>query len=145
MTSKLSRPFRPIDLAGDALEVFELYALGSELQGTEEYGSTGVAAVTLARDAHVTIVLVALRAGASMREHRAPSAGTALLLSGRGEFVAGADGKRAALAPGSLVAFSADLPHAVEAAEESLLLVTIGGRERPPGAERNTERRETKR
>lgn len=74
---------------------------------------------------------MALRAGSVMREHRAPSAGTALFLSGRGHFVSGRGGERSPLGPGALAAFSADLPHAVEAEEDALYLVTIGGRARP--------------
>ena len=131
MISKaVSRPFRPIELASNALQVFQLHQMGQDLRDEEEYRTSGVSAVTLARDEHLTMVLIALRKGAVMREHRAPSAGTAIFLSGRGVFVSGSKEDRAPLEPGSLAAFSADLPHAVEAVEDSLYLVTIGGRKR---------------
>lgn len=80
--------------------------------------------MTLTRDEHVTSVLVALRKGAVMREHRAPSAATVVLISGRASFAA-AGGESTLLEPGSLAAFSADVPHAVEAIEDAVYLVTV--------------------
>jgi quercetin dioxygenase-like cupin family protein len=130
MQTHLARPFRPIELGKEKLAFFQLASLAGDLRSGDEYARSGVAAVTLTRDGPVTLVLVALRRGALMREHRAPSAGTMLLLSGRASFVAG-DGSRTDLEPGSLAAFSADLVHAVEALEDSAYLVIIGGRERP--------------
>jgi quercetin dioxygenase-like cupin family protein len=65
-----------------------------------------------------------------MREHRAPSAATVVLISGRVKFVAG-DGATTDLEPGSLAAFSAEVLHAVEALEDAVYLVMIGGRSRP--------------
>jgi quercetin dioxygenase-like cupin family protein len=131
MIRRLSRPFRPIELGANTLEFFQLRELGEALTGEDEYRTSGIAAVTLARDEDVTMLLVALRAGSVMREHRAPSAGAAVFVSGRGVFVSGDGGDRASLEPGSLAAFSADLAHAVEALEDSLYLVIIGGRKRP--------------
>ena len=130
MASLLSRPFRPIELETATLARFTLPALAEDLKREGEYARSGISAVTLARDEHVTLVLVALRKGALMREHRAPSAATLVLLSGRADFVAG-DGARTGLEPGSLMAFSADVPHAVEAAEDTVCLLIIGGRARP--------------
>jgi quercetin dioxygenase-like cupin family protein len=131
IVNELSRPFRPIELHENALQVFHLHRIAEDLRGAEEYATSGVSAVTLARDEHMTMVLVALRQGSVLREHRAPSAGTAVLLSGRGVFVSGDEKDRTPLEPGWLAAFSSDLPHAVEALEDSLLLLSIGGRKRP--------------
>lgn len=133
MIQSLSRPFRPVELGSQAVHFFGLYALGEDLREEGEYRRNGIAAVTLARDSHMTLLLVALRSGAAMREHRAPSAGTAVFLSGRGRFVVGSGPaeERTLLEPGTVVAFSADVPHAVEGEEDSLYLVTIGGRDRP--------------
>jgi len=131
MAIPLERPFRPIELGADALAFFELPRLAGELRREPEYQRSGVAAITLARDGHATLVLVALRRGAAMREHRAPSAATVVVLSGRVVFVTGRDPARTELAAGSLAAFSADVPHAVEALEDAAYLVMIGGRERP--------------
>jgi quercetin dioxygenase-like cupin family protein len=130
MSSALSRPFRPIDLDAARLASFALPALGEDLAREVEYERSGIAAITLVRDEHMTLVLVALRKGTRMREHRAPSAATLVLLSGRAVFVAGG-GARTDLGPGSLVVFSADVPHAVEALEDAVCAVVIGGRDRP--------------
>jgi quercetin dioxygenase-like cupin family protein len=129
--TRLERPFRPIELGADTLASFHLLRLADELRSQEEYPRAGVAAVTLARDDHLTLVLVALRAGSTMREHRAPSAGSVVVLTGRVAFVTGRDPQRTELAAGSLIAFSADLPHGVEALEDAAYLVAIGGRDRP--------------
>lgn len=133
MHTGLSRPFRPIELGPDTLAFFSLSSLAKDLTSEHEYERAGVSAVTLARDEHVTLLLVALRKGTVMREHRAPSAGTVVLHSGRVKFVAG-DGATTDLEPGSLAVFSADVLHAVEALEDAVYLVTIGGRSRPDSA-----------
>lgn len=127
MLTHLSRPFRPIELGGGKLEFFELPRLAADLQKEDEYVRSGVAAITLARDEHVMLVLAALRKGATMREHRAPSAAAVVLLSGRVRFLAG---ETTELGSGSMAAFSADVPHAVEALEDSAYLLLIGGRDR---------------
>jgi quercetin dioxygenase-like cupin family protein len=128
-TSHVTRPFRPIELSAETLAFFSLSDLAKDLAGEDEYGRSGVSSVTLTRDGHVTAVLVALRKGSTMREHRAPSAAIVVLLSGSASFVA-VDGTKTALKPGSLAAFSADVPHAIEASEDAAFLVIIGGRER---------------
>ena len=129
MQTGLSRPFRPIELTTDALAFFALPALSEDLKGEAEYERSGVSAVTIARDEHVTLVLVALRKGAVMRRHRAPSAASVVLLSGRVRFAAGG-GESTDLDPGSLAVFAADVLHAVEALEDAVYLVIIGGRNR---------------
>ncbi|MCC6642573.1 MAG: cupin domain-containing protein [Deltaproteobacteria bacterium] len=130
MQAAISRPFRPIELTQEALAFFSLPTLAEDLRRDAEYEHSGVSAITLTRDDSVTLVLVALRKGASMRRHRAPSAATVVLLSGRVKFVAG-DGAETALDPGSLAAFSPDVLHAVEALEDAVYVVIIGGRTRP--------------
>jgi quercetin dioxygenase-like cupin family protein len=130
MAAHLTRPFRPVELEAGALSFFELPELAADLRREEEYGRSGVAALTLARDEHATLVLVALRRGARMREHRAPSAATVVVLSGRIAFLVEREAARTELGAGALAAFAADLPHAVEAVEDAVYLVTIGGRPR---------------
>lgn len=130
--STVSRPFLPVELTTGILRFFQLGALAQDLTTEEGYRTSGVASVTLARDEHVTLVLVALRARGIMREHRAPSAATVVLLSGRARFVSGMDARQTEIGPGTLAAFSADVPHSVEAVEDATYLVIIGGRVRPP-------------
>lgn len=130
MITRLERPFRPHELPPGTLSFFALPRLAADLRAADEYAQAGVAAVTLARDEHATLVLVALRGGAAMREHRAPSAGTVVVLTGRVAFLADREPRRTELGPGELAAFAADVPHAVEALEDAAYLVTIGGRSR---------------
>ncbi len=122
---------RPIPLPAGTLESFPLADMGRELETHDEYHRSGVAGVTLVRDEQLTLMLVALRKGAVMREHRAPSAGSVVLLSGAVDFLAGEDGPEIELMAGSLAVFSADLAHAVRAREDARYLVVIGGRSRP--------------
>lgn len=124
-------PSRPIALPSGTLGFFPLRELAAELEARDEYGRSGVSGITLVRDENLTLMLVALREGAVMREHRAPSAGGVVLLSGRASFVAGDEGSETELATGSLAVFSADMPHAVRAQENARYLVIIGGRPRP--------------
>jgi len=123
-------PERPLELGPDTLEFFQLGALAADLETREEYRRSGVAGVTLARHELATLLLVALRAGAVMREHRTPSAAMVVMLSGRARFTRGADEGGTELSTGSLAVFSADVPHAVHALEDARYLVVIGGRVR---------------
>lgn len=122
---------RPITLAAGTLESFSLVDVARELETHDEYRRSGIAGVTLVRDEQLTLMLVALRKGAIMREHRAPSAGSVVLLSGTVDFVAGEDGPETELKAGSLAVFSADLAHTVRARDDARYLVIIGGRSRP--------------
>ena len=65
-----TRPPRPLELGEGTLACFDLPKLADELRGQDEYRRAGVAAVTLVRDEHATLVLVALRRGASMQSRR---------------------------------------------------------------------------
>jgi quercetin dioxygenase-like cupin family protein len=130
----LPRPFRPLELDPGTLSFFELPALAGALREEDEYQRSGVAAVTVARDGPMTLVLVALRKGARMREHRAPSAAGVVVLTGRVAFLSDREPARRELGPGALATFASDVPHAVEALEDAAYLVMIGGRERPAAA-----------
>ena len=126
--SSLARPFRPVDLTATALGSFDLNALTEQLMLEPQYKEEGKAGITLARDAHVSVVLEVLRKGSELREHRAPASALVTLLSGRMTFVSERGSKRAEMVPGTLVAFAADLDHALIAAEDSACLIVIGGR-----------------
>jgi quercetin dioxygenase-like cupin family protein len=131
MQRRLERPFRPIEVDADTLEFFHLTSLGDDLKRDAEYEDSGVCSISIARDEDITLVLTALRAGASMREHHMPSAGTLVLLTGRVAFEAEGGAEREELTPGAMAVFSSDLFHGVVAREDSTLLVIIGGRARP--------------
>ncbi len=123
----LSRPFRPVDMTATALESFDLRGLTEQLKLEPQYKEEGRAGVTLVRDAHVTVVLEALRKGSELREHRAPASGLVTLLSGSATFISEPGPKRTEMVPGTLVAFSAELKHALVSDEDSVCLIVIGG------------------
>ena len=68
MVNGLSRPFRPVELKAGTLDFFRLSELAEKLKTEDEYRRSGVSGVTLARDEHLTVVLVALRKGERMPE-----------------------------------------------------------------------------
>jgi quercetin dioxygenase-like cupin family protein len=134
MLNRLSRPFRPIDLDAETLAFFQLTTLGEDLRRECEYDESGVCSIAIARDEHVTLVLSALRQGEKVAEHRLPSAGTLVVLEGRITFLAREAAAPEELGPGAMAVFSADVCHGIEAREDALFLVIIGGRQRPPTA-----------
>jgi quercetin dioxygenase-like cupin family protein len=117
-----------VDLTATALESFDLNGLTEQLRVEPQYKEEGRAGITLARDAHVSVILEALRKGSELREHRAPASALVTLLSGRATFVSEPGAKRTEMVPGTLVAFAADLDHALVADEDSVCLIVIGGR-----------------
>jgi quercetin dioxygenase-like cupin family protein len=126
MERNLVRPFRPFDVGDGGLRALDLRALGAGLAREPEYASTGRGSITLVHDRSLTIVLTALRGGDAIDEHHTPGTGSVLLLDGRARLHA--DGRVVDLAPGNAVVFGAALPHSVEAAADSLLLIAFGGR-----------------
>jgi quercetin dioxygenase-like cupin family protein len=117
-----------VDLTATALEAFDLNGLAEQLTMEPQFKEEGKAGVTLARDAHVSVVLEALRKGSELREHRAPASALVTLLSGRATFVSEPGSKRTEMVPGTLVAFTAGLDHTLVADEDSICLIVIGGR-----------------
>ena len=111
----------------------DLAAEADELRRASAWQANGHSAKTLVRYPNLRVVLVALRAGARMGEHRAPGQLTIQTLSGRVQVEVA---QRAIAAPaGELVAVEAPLPHDVEAVEDSVLLLTLwwpGRRRREP-------------
>lgn len=126
--TQLERPFRPVDLTDTPLESFDLKGLVAQLTQERQYREEGMAGLTLARDAQISVVLQALRKGSELREHRAPASAIVTLLSGRATFTSEAGARRTQMVPGTLVAFASDLDHALVAEEDSACLLVIGGR-----------------
>lgn len=78
---------------------------------------------TLIKTDRLRVVLVTMRAGASLREHSAPGPITIHALQGRFEVESG--GVAADLPAGSLISFGAGVHHAVHATEDGAFLLTI--------------------
>jgi quercetin dioxygenase-like cupin family protein len=80
-------------------------------------------AKTLVKEADFRIVLIALRAGSGMEEHRA--AGRISVQTLMGHVRLQTAGTNVDLPVGRLVSVERDVPHTVEALEESAFLLTI--------------------
>ncbi len=73
----------------------------------------------------INVVLVMLKKGARLDEHSNKSPFSVQVVEGSIAFVAG--GERRELGPGRILAVRRELPHAVEAIEDSAFILTLGG------------------
>lgn len=80
-------------------------------------------AITLTKRTGLRLVLTALRQGAMLREHRAPTAATLHVLSGRMAMRLGE--RQIELGPGDLVTMEAELVHAGQALSDTAFLLTL--------------------
>jgi quercetin dioxygenase-like cupin family protein len=110
---RMAAPVLAFDLTQ---EVARLHAEQAWRQGDRN-------AKTLVKEADFRVVLVALRAGARMEEHRAAGRISVQTLAGHVRLHTG--GTNVDLPVGRLVSLERDVPHDVEAAEDSVFLLTI--------------------
>lgn len=105
---------------------FDFQALGRELRTDDAYEKSSKNARTLVRGAELTIVLVALKAGARLKEHHSSGPATVIVLEGEIDFLCPEQDKT--FRPGALqsVVFSGSVQHSVEARKDSLVLVVFG-------------------
>jgi quercetin dioxygenase-like cupin family protein len=80
-------------------------------------------AVTLVKNPGVRVTLVALRKGASLREHHVEGPITVYVVEGSINFIVGPD--KCALKRSSFLTLERTIPHDVEALEDSVILLTI--------------------
>lgn len=111
-TPPAATPWLRLDLAR------ELDDLARELDGR-----TGHKARTLAKHDDLRVVVIALRAGARIPEHKTD--GRVAIQTVRGHLRVRAQGQIVDLPAGSVLALDRGLPHDVEAVEDSGLLLTI--------------------
>jgi quercetin dioxygenase-like cupin family protein len=110
---RMAAPVLAFDLAH---EVARLHEQAAWQQGDRN-------AKTLVKEADFRIVLIALRAGARMEEHRAAGRISVQTLAGHVRLHTA--GTNVDLPVGRLVSLERDVPHDVEALEESAFLLTI--------------------
>jgi quercetin dioxygenase-like cupin family protein len=108
-------------MAASFLE-FDLGRELEQLRGEPEW-SRGQNAKTLVKYDDFRIVLVALKTGAKMPDHR--TRGRVSIHTVAGRLVVRAEGRTFDLPMGALLALDHNLPHDVEALEESACLLTI--------------------
>lgn len=106
----------------------DLDTIDRELRQDSQYQHSGHAARTLLRVPDLRVVLLVVKAGSEIAEHRAPGAGSIHVISGhlRVRFP-----DRAVDVPsGQLLMLEPGLRHAVEASEDSAFVLTLAGRAR---------------
>ena len=107
-------------------DIFNLAAIDSELQTGDAYSREGHTARTLVREPDVRIVLVVMKAGARIAEHRADETAAVHALSGYVRLHL--PDKTADLPAGRLLVLEPGLQHDVEAVLDSTFLLTLGWR-----------------
>jgi len=126
----------PRPLTGTAL-TFDLAAEAEALMAEPTWQQSGHNAKTLVKHSDVRVVLIALRKGARMQEHKTDQCVTLHALIGR--LRVHVPGDAMDLPMGALIVLEAAIEHDVEALEDSLLLLTLGWSKQPRagvGAER---------
>ena len=111
-TSSLASPFLEFDLISEV----------DRLHG-ESTWNTGHNARTLIKYDDLRVVLMALKAGSRIPEHKANGRISVQVLSGHIRL--NASGRAFDLLPGSLLALDERAPHDLEALDESAVLLTI--------------------
>jgi quercetin dioxygenase-like cupin family protein len=95
----------------------------AKLKASDQWRRESRAALTLVKTRAVTIVLVALHAGAVMKEHHAAGPITVAVVEGAIRFKAA--GEERVLRRGGLLALGDAIQHEVEALEESAFVLTV--------------------
>lgn len=122
----LKEPRRGVDrpLSGEVLTA-RLPSLLDELRAEEIWDEEGRNSRTVFKAAGLRVVLVALRAGAEIRSHKAESPLTLQVLGGQLRLRAGHE--ELALGPGAIAHLGAKVPHDLKATKDAAFLLTIGG------------------
>jgi quercetin dioxygenase-like cupin family protein len=95
----------------------------ARLKSTPEWKSADRLAVSLVKDAALNVLLMVLKKGAHLHEHRTKGPITVQLISGSIRFSGGSDQRL--ISAGEMVGLDRGIFHSLEALEESaLLLVT---------------------
>ena len=113
-------------LTGASLH-FDLHAEAAQLHYERGFRETDRGANTLVSTPALRLVLTALRQGARLQEHQAPSHVAIQVVSGRLRVHAGADDLE--LPAGHVLVLEPGLRHDAEALEDSVFLLTVAGRE----------------
>ncbi len=105
-----------------AFAVFALDDARRHVTSEPQWQNNDRASMSIVKNDDLTVSLLMLKPGAHLRQHAARKAASAQVLSGRIRFSAG--GVERELGPGMLAMVEGGVPHAVEALEESVVLLT---------------------
>jgi quercetin dioxygenase-like cupin family protein len=108
--------------ARGAFAVFTLDDARRHVMNEAQWQKNDRASMSIVKNDDLTVSLLMLKPGAHLRQHAARKAASAQVLSGRIRFSAA--GVERELGPGMLAMVEGEVPHAVEALEESVVLLT---------------------
>ena len=106
-----------------ALLSFTIDEQVKQLKQEKSWQSGDRNAVTLVKNPSVRVTLMALRRGASLREHHVEGPITVYVVEGSINFVVGKD--KCTLKRSGFLSLERTIPHDVEALEDSVILLTI--------------------
>ncbi len=112
----------PHDLSGSVL-AFDLAKEANRLRDESPWSQHGRNAVTLVKHSDLRIVFILMKAGARLQEHHAGARISVHALSGHVQLHL--RGETTDLPAGHLLALERDIPHDLEALEESSVLLTL--------------------
>lgn len=122
-TSNSERPSTPERSAS-----FDVTAISREMRGEDGYKREGHAARTLVREADLRIVLMVMRAGSVIKEHRTNETASIHALAGHVRLRL--SDRLLELEGGRLLVLERGVRHDVEAVDDSTILLTLGWPER---------------
>jgi quercetin dioxygenase-like cupin family protein len=125
----MSAPYKPFDFSTSEIRVIDPAKLARELGNSDVLQKSGRVAVTVAREARMTVVLTVVKQGAEIHEHEAPGPVTLWVVSGRvGLRPESGGGSESLLDAGSCAVFSPEVRHSVVGLLDSIIVIVIGGR-----------------
>ncbi len=116
-------PERPMHQVAGALLTFDLFGEVERLRGEESWRQSMRNAKTLVKEPDLRIVLIVMRKGGRMEEHRAPGRLSIQTLTGHVRLHV--LDQTIDLPAGHVLALDPDVAHDVEALDESAFLLTI--------------------
>lgn len=119
----------PLQVTAETFANFSLDSIADELLGSAELEREGKTARTLVKSKSMTVVLTAMRAGASLLEHAAP--GSVLVVPIRGEVSFDHDDQSLPVATRehAITMMGPGVCHSVRAQTDAAFLLVMGGRE----------------
>lgn len=103
--------------------IFDLAAVDGQAREEEVYVRGGHTARTLVREPDLRVVLLVMKAGSRVEEHRAQGTASVQVVSGQVRMQL--PDKSVELAPGKVLILDRGLPHDVEALSDSSVLLTL--------------------
>jgi len=113
---------KPMAIADGA--VFDLAAADREMRSEPAYELDGHTARTLVREPAIRVVLIVMRAGAKIAQHRSQETASIHTLAGHVRLAL--PDRTVDLPTGRLLVIAPGLPHDVEALGDSAFLLTLG-------------------